>query len=278
MSLITQNNVLTFSIQSKILLIGLLIFIYPVFAEENKHHSNEKGYEIAALADRSDRGFTDSRVKLKMILRNASGDESERTLEITTLEVPDESLGDKGLIEFFTPRDINGTTLLSHAKILDPDDQWIYLPALKRVKRISSKNKSGPFVGSEFAFEDITGQELNKYTYSWLREEPCGDLSCDVIERRPRYQSSGYTRQIGWIDQMYNQPRKIDYYDRKNQLLKTQSFENYKLYKEKFWRAQVFRMINHQTGKSTDLYFEDYKFYNNLKDRDFVKGILSRGR
>ena len=57
-----------------------------------------------------------------------------------------------------TPRDIEGTALLSHAKILDADDQWLYLPALKRVKRISSSNKSGPFVGSEFAFEDFTAR------------------------------------------------------------------------------------------------------------------------
>ena len=84
-------------------------------------------------------------------------------LSLRTLEVPDESVGDKSLIIFDSPRDIKGTALLSYAKILDPDDQWLYLPALKRVKRISSVNKSGPFVGSEFAFEDFTALELNKY-------------------------------------------------------------------------------------------------------------------
>ena len=72
---------------------------------------------------------------------------------------------------FRTPRDIEGTALLSHAQILEPDNQWLYLPALKRVKRISSANKSGPFVGSEFAFEDFTALELNKYDYVWLSEE-----------------------------------------------------------------------------------------------------------
>ncbi len=269
---------MTFPILLSALFVGTLLFEKPVFGNEHVSEAEKKGYEVAMLADRSDRGFIDSRVVLEMVLRNASGSESKRTLEITTLEVPDESVGDKGLIVFFTPRDIDGTALLSHAKILDPDDQWLYLPALKRVKRISSKNKSGPFVGSEFAFEDITGQELNKYTYTWLREEQCGDITCDVIERRPRYMSSGYTRQVGWIDQKDKQPRKIDYYDRKNQLLKTQTFEDYKLYQDKFWRAQTFRMVNHQTGKSTDLYFGEYQFANGLNNRDFVKGILSRGR
>ena len=67
-----------------------------------------------------------------MILRNAAGDETSRKLSLKTLEITDESVGDQSLIVFDTPRDIEGTALLSHAKILDPDDQWLYLPALKR--------------------------------------------------------------------------------------------------------------------------------------------------
>jgi len=246
----------------------------PVSAED----LDQKGYDVAARNDRSDRGFNNSRVELEMVLKNASGAESRRVLEQSTLELPDESVGDKNLIVFFSPADIEGTALLSYAQILDPDDQWLYLPALKRVKRISSKNKSGPFVGSEFAFEDITGQELEKYEYTWLREEACGELTCDVVERRPLYKDSGYTRQIGWVDQTDYQVRKLEYYDRKGSLLKTQLFEDYKLYDDKYWRAHVWRMENHQTGKSTDLFFKDYEFDLGLSDRDFVAGALSRQR
>jgi len=115
----------------------------------------EKGFDISARSDRSDRGFEDSQVKLKMILTNSAGNKAIRTLTIKTLEVPDEKIGDKSIIIFDSPADINGTAMLSHAKILDADNQWIFLPALKRTKRISSVNKSGPFVGSEFAFEDL---------------------------------------------------------------------------------------------------------------------------
>ena len=239
----------------------------------------EKGFEISARSDRSDRGFSDSRVSFKMILRNAAGAESTRTVEIRTLEIPDENVGDKGIIIFYSPADIDGTALLSHAKILDPDDQWLYLPALKRVKRISSVNKSGPFVGSEFAFEDITGQELNKYTYKYLREEPCGEeLTCDVIERIPRYEYSGYTRQIAWIDQQVYQARKIEFYDRKGDHLKTLTYNEYRHYHEKYWRPQQMLMVNHLTGKSTDLIFSEYTFGVGLNDKDFVKGVLKRIR
>ena len=235
------------------------------------------GFEIAARADRSDRGFGDSEVQVEMVLRNAADRESRRTLKFVTLEIPDESVGDKSIVIFDTPSDIKGTALLSHAKILDPDDQWLFLPALKRVKRISSANKSGPFVGSEFAFEDFTALELNKYNYIWLREEEYGGFSTDVIERSPRYENSGYTRQVSWVDRDVYQVRKVEFYDRRGDLLKTLTLADYRNY-DGVWRSQRMEMVNHQTGKSTDLIYGEYRFGVGLKDNDFVKGRLARLR
>lgn len=243
--------------------------------------AEEKGYAIAARADRADRGFGDSEARSTMTLRNAQGQESKREMFQLTLEVPDEDLGDKSIVVFESPADIEGTALLSHAKILDPDDQWIYLPALKRVKRISSKNKSGPFVGSEFAFEDLTAVELNKYKYSYLRSEACPNapaLTCDVLEQIPQYEFSGYTKLVNWIDQTDYQSRQTQYYDRKGELFKTLTFGGYKKYNDQYWRAHELKMENHATGKSTDLTFSEYKFSVGLKDKDFVKGVLSRAR
>ncbi len=236
-----------------------------------------RGFETAARSDRSDRGFGDSEVQLKMILRNATGRETTRQLKITTLEVKDESVGDKSLVTFSHPRDINGTALLSHAQILEPGNQWLYLPALKRVKRISSANKSGPFVGSEFAFEDFTSLELNKFDYTWIREEACGNIDCDVIERLPRYKNSGYARQIAWIDRDIYQLRKVEFYDRRGDLLKTLELKDYQNYNG-VWRAQRLEMVNQQTGKSTDLIYDSYVFGAGMKDNDFVKRRLKRLR
>ena len=240
--------------------------------------AEEKGFEIAARSDRSDRGFGDSEVPLTMVLRNSAGQETSRTLTISTLEIPDESVGDKSLVLFKTPRDIEGTALLSHAKILESDDQWLYLPALKRVKRISSTNKSGPFVGSEFAFEDFTAIELNKFTYKYLRDEACGDLQCSVVERYPRYKNSGYTKQVAWIDTTDFQVRTIEFYDRRGDLLKVLELQDYRKYEDKYWRAQKLVMQNKKTNKSTELIYDEYKFGVGLKDSDFVKGKLKRLR
>jgi predicted RND superfamily exporter protein/outer membrane lipoprotein-sorting protein len=237
-----------------------------------------RGFEIAARSDRSDRGFGDSTVNLEMVLRNKAGKESTRELSLATLEIPDESVGDKSLIVFDNPADVEGTALLSHAKILDPDDQWLYLPALKRVKRISSVNKSGPFVGSEFAFEDFTALELNKFDYEYVGEEQCGDLICDVLQRSPRYEHSGYTRQLAWVDQQDFQIRKVEFYDRRGDLLKTLELTDYRQYDDAYWRAHKLSMVNHQTGKSTDLIYTDYVFGTGLTDSDFVRGVLQRVR
>ena len=253
---------------------ALSIVTVNVFAQS----AEEKGFDIAARSDRSDRGFKDSRVNLKMILRNAAGKETTRQLEIRTLENTDEDLGDKSLIVFESPADIDGTALLSHAKILDPDDQWLFLPALKRTKRISSVNKSGPFVGSEFAFEDLTSQELKKYSYKFLKVESCGKFQCDVIERVPRYKYSGYSKQLAWIDKQNYQVRKIEYYDRRGDLLKTLEMKKYREYPGNVWRSHHFSMVNHQVGKSTELIYSDYEFKTGLSKRNFVKSVLRRVR
>lgn len=239
--------------------------------------SEIRGFEVAARSDRSDRGFGDSQVELTMTLRNSAGKESTRTLAITTLEIPDESLGDKSLVVFDSPNDIKGTALLSHARILEPDDQWLFLPALERVKRISSANKSGPFVGSEFAFEDFTALELNKYDYNWIREEVVDGMRMDVVERRPRYEDSGYERQLSWIDQDVHQVRRVEFYDRRGDLLKTLDLTDYREY-DGVWRSHRMEMINHQTGKSTDLVYGDYRFGVGLDESDFERGRLQRLR
>ena len=238
---------------------------------------SQKGYDISARADRTDTGFGDSRVEARMVLTNRAGQQTVREFSFQTLERENESVGDKSLVVFDSPRDVEGTALLSHAKILDPDDQWLYLPALKRVKRISSKNKSGAFVGSEFAFEDFTITELNKFTYAYVGEEEIDGMTMDVVERFPRYENSGYTKQKSWVDQEIFQVRKVEFYDRKDALLKTLVLSDYRDY-DGIWRAHSLKMINAQNGKETELVYSDFSFKNGLDENDFAQGVLTRLR
>jgi outer membrane lipoprotein-sorting protein len=211
-----------------------------------------------------------------MILKNRQGEESTREIRTRTLEVLED--GDKSLSVFDNPADVKGTAFLSFTHKAGPDDQWLYLPAVKRVKRISSANKSGSFMGSEFAYEDIASQEVEKYAYQWLRDEPCEGQPCFVIERKPLDPRSGYQQQVVWMDQGEYRIQKIDFYDRKNDLLKTVTFHGYRQYLGRYWRADEMFMVNHQTGKSTRLIWSHYQFRTGLDDRDFDQNSLKRAR
>jgi len=238
--------------------------------------AEEKGLAIAVEADTRDEGFDDSTANMTMELKNRQGDTSTRYIRIKTLEVIGD--GDKSMSIFDEPADVKGTAFLTFSHAIKPDEQWLYLPALKRVKRINSKNKSGPFMGSEFAYEDIASQEVEKYTYKYLRDETLDGIDCFVIERYPAYKHSGYTRQVGWINKAEYRPEKIVFYDRKNTLLKTLTYDGYQQYLDKFWRADRMFMDNHQTGKSTTLTWSNYQFRTGLKDRDFNKNSLKRAK
>ena len=229
-----------------------------------------KGRAVFEEMDRRDSGFGDSSVSLEMILSNRQGDESRRRLNLETLEGNGaKGAGDRTLMVFDFPPDVRGTALLTYTKITEPDDQWLYLPAVKRVKRVSSANKAGPFLGSEFAYEDFIAQEVEKFTYRWLKDEPCGDQACFVVQRTPVYEGSGYLRQVVWLDQAEYRPMRIDYYDRKDELAKTLSFDGYRRYADRFWRAATLTMKNHQTGKSTVLSFAEYRFGKGITEDRF---------
>jgi outer membrane lipoprotein-sorting protein len=222
-----------------------------------------RGLEIATEARRVDRGFVDNIATLEMTLHNAHGESSVRLLRAQTIERDD---GEKRLLHFDRPADVKGTIMLVHTNKLKADDQWMYLPAVKRVKRIASNNKAGPFMGSEFAYEDLGSQEVEKYRYQYLRDEACPGGECFVIERYPVDSNSGYARQVLWLDKTGYRPWKLEFYDRRNALLKTLTLDRYERYLGKYWRAHEMTMKNVQTGKSTVLRWTDYKFRTGLKD------------
>jgi len=236
----------------------------------------EKGLAIAEKADATTNGFVDSTANMRMILTNRHGQTSERELRVRTMEV--ENDGDKSMTIFDTPADVKGTALLTYTHKLKNDDQWLYMPAIRRVKRMSSSNKSGPFMGSEFAFEDLGSQEVEKYTWKYLKDEELNGVATYVLERVPVDKKSGYTRQTIWMHQANLYALKIDFYDRKNSLLKTLDFSEHKLYQDKFWRAHNMMMVNHQTGKKTDLIWSDIVFGNGYTESDFTKQSLQRLR
>ena len=236
----------------------------------------QKGLRIAQEASARDDGFGDFSARLTMVLRNRQGRESVREMRFKVLEVPGD--GDKSLFVFDQPRDVQGTALLIHAHIDTQDDQWLYLPALERVRRISASTRSGSFMGSEFSYEDLSAPEVGDYTYTYLRDEPCGELTCTVTEQFSLDENSGYSRKVVWQDVGELRTWKMELYDRRDLHLKTLTFADYRQYLDRFWRAGEQTMVNHLTGASTVLRWTEYQFGANLDDGEFTQTALRRVR
>ena len=162
---------------------GIILFTLTMTFVLSGEISANKGLEIAIKADKTSEGFVDSQSSMEMQLTNRKGNVVTRKMKSKRLEVKGD--GDKSLIIFESPRDVKGVAILSFSHKTSADDQWLYLPALKRVKRIASKNKSGPFLGSEYTFEDLSSQEVEKFSYLFLRDEDLDGQPNHVIERIP---------------------------------------------------------------------------------------------
>jgi hypothetical protein len=229
--------------------------------------------EVAQKSDKVTDGFESSIAQTEMILINASGQQSIRQMEMKTLEGEH---GDKSISTFLTPADVKGTKTLTHEHLNRDDDQWLYLPALKRVKRIASSNKSGSFMGSEFSYEDIGNQDYEKFTYEGEVEEVMlNGEKCYKGVRIPKDKNSGYTKQVSWIAMENFLLKKVDYYDRKSELLKTAIFSDYKKI-DGVWRVGKIEMKNHQNDKSTVLIWKDDKIHAGLSDKEFNKRVLKQ--
>ncbi|MDE0520989.1 MAG: outer membrane lipoprotein-sorting protein [Boseongicola sp.] len=266
-------------IRSSQVLPVILLALTAHLLEPSTGHAAESaeqaGLRIASEARESQRGFGNFTASLEMVLRNKRGQESRRELRIKVLEVPGE--GDRTLIVFDRPRDVRGTGFLIHSFKRKADGQWLYLPSLKRVKRISSSSQSGSFMGSEFSYEDMGTTEVEKFTHRYLRTERCGSSDCTVSERVPVNKDSGYSRQLVWLDGEHRTV-KVEFYDRRNAHLKTMVAEDYKQYLGRFWRAGRLTMTNHLTRKSTELLWSDYEFGTDLDAGDFTSAALRRVR
>ncbi len=224
----------------------------------------KRGREIAANVDRNDAGFADYVVRGTMTVRRPGGTPARRDFQMNTLEVRDG--GDKRLVAFSQPRDLAGFVSLTFTNPGQPDDQWIYLPAVKRVKRLAARDKTGSFAGSEFSYEDISTWELSNYDYEFVREEPCGSpaTTCYTIANLPKYQYSGYSKLVETIDPRIWQPVQITYFDKTGKPLKRLEFRGYRKFEGRFWRPTQITMTNLRDNAVSDIAWSDYRFHTGL--------------
>ncbi len=234
----------------------------------------QKGERLARQYEKANDGFVGEESDMELVLIDAYGQKVTRELEGKVLEVKGD--GDRSLSIFKSPLDVKGTKMLTHSHKKEDDDQWLYLPAAKRVKRISSSNKSGSFMGSEFSYEDLGSQEPEKFSYKWLRAEKLGKQDIDVIERIPK-DKSGYSKQIMWMASSIDNPSKVEYYDRRGELLKTANFTGYKKFEvagKTLYRAGSITMDNVQTKKKSIFTWKNRKLGVKIDESEFEQRAL----
>ncbi|MDA9189727.1 outer membrane lipoprotein-sorting protein [bacterium] len=230
------------------------------------------GLEVAMKMEKAAQGFKGEQSTMKMILISASKEEVLRQMQGKVLE--DLKDGDKSLITFEMPKDVKGTKMLTWSYKDKGDDQWLYLPSFRRVKRISSNAKSSSFMGSEFSYEDLGSQETQKYNFKLVSQ-----TDKEYVLERVSKKKSGYSKQVLVVSKEHLLATKIDYFDRKNELLKTATFDKFEPYTvdgKKMWRANEIHMKNVQTKKESIISWNDRKMGLELKERDFEKKNLKK--
>lgn len=236
----------------------------------------EKGLEIAKKMQEANNGFVGEESTMEMVLIDAYGAKTTRLMKGLVMEVDGD--GDKSISIFLNPKDVKGTKMLTHTHKEGDDDQWLYLPTVRRVKRISSSNKSSSFMGSEFSYEDLGSQEIEKYNYKWLRDIKVDGMEGWLLERIPKTKS-GYSKMVMKVAKKYMNPVNVEYYDRKAELLKTADFTNFTAFKaggKTMYRSNKIHMKNVQTKKESIFEWKDRKLGVKHKKRDFNKTSLKR--
>ena len=227
--------------------------------------------EVAQKSYATISGYQSSLSKTTMILKNAQGVENIRKLEMKKIEGDN---GDKSLLNFLYPDDLKDTKLLSFEVIGGDDKQWLYLPSLKRTKRISSRNKSGSFMASEFSYEDISSQNYKNYSYSGEAKEVTKDgVAYYKVTRTPIDVNSGYSKQVIWIDKQSFLAKYGEYYDKQNRLLKKISFSAYKVI-DGIQRVVKINIENVQNGKSSSLTWDEDAIHAGIKNGNLSKRAL----
>ncbi len=235
-----------------------LVVSTPVFAEQGNIGS-QKAYLIARQIDLYNKGYIDYETDIVMRLYGRHGElVVEKSLVQKTLEVESKDIVRRSILAFNEPKVDRGVALLSVIHRESENEQYLYLPSLKRTKRIVSRSRSGSFAASEVSYEDLDPDPLDAYTYAYVRQEKVDGVEVEVIERFPQSRHSGYARQRIWYDMAKHQAIQIESFDRKDALLKQHEFSNFKMYLDKYYRPLEISVANVQTGRRTELLFFDY--------------------
>lgn len=251
-----------------VLAMATTTLIVPAQAEELS------GLEISRRSDRARRSQNEYSV-MTMTLENHRGQTRVRTIENWSREVSEDE--DHRFSRFLEPSDVRDTTLLTYDHTHKNDDTWLYLPALKKVKRILSSNKKDYFMGSDFSYEDMENTDLVNWDYKLTASETLDGVDCYVVEGVPNNEAeateTAYSKTVMWIGKDDFHARRVHYFDKKGRLAKRMRAYDIKPPSpgEKRTRAHRMTMENLIKRHKTTLEFRDIQL-----DADIPAGTFSQ--
>ncbi|HHN48382.1 MAG TPA: outer membrane lipoprotein-sorting protein [Bacteroidales bacterium] len=249
-----------------LVILTLMTTSTDVFAQMNGQQIMEKVYHNPTGEDMQG--------ELTMTLTNSRGDQRVRQLKQF---IKDYGEVEKKIMFFLSPADVRNTSFMnwSYTDGRD-DDQWIYLPALKRVRRISSDGKSDYFMGSDFTYDDLGDRHPNEDTHTLLREETIDEKVCYVVESVPKDPSYMYSKTITWVMKDNFLGLKREFYDRNGKLLKVQNIKKFDKI-EGFWTILETEMKNVQKNHRTDMDFKKVEINTGVSDSQFTERAMTLG-
>ena len=216
-----------------------------------------------------------------LLLTDERGNERQR--EVAFIERDRDNLRETRLL-IQKPLDVKGTAILLKSdakKASTEDDIWLYLPALKKVKRLSAANKSGRFVGSEFSYADLEWLRVEDFTYQFLGEESWQGENLYKIEAFPAaddvVKKTGYSKKLLWVSPRYEMVMKAVYFDERQRELKTMQVDEVSL-QQGYWTAMVQTIHNLQSGRTTRMVVNEIEYDTSLPDKLFKQQNLKRAQ
>ncbi|MFO7895495.1 MAG: outer membrane lipoprotein-sorting protein [Candidatus Cloacimonadales bacterium] len=217
----------------------------------------------------------DQEADLTMSLINSRGDTRLREIKQYQKDFGDV---EKKIMFFISPADVRNTSFMnwSYSEVGKDDDQWIYLPALKKVKRISSDSKSDNFMGSDFTYDDLGDRHPQADTHQILREEILDGDECYVVQSIPQEANYIYSKTITWVNKENWIGKKKEFYDEDDDLLKILTVKQIQQI-QGYWIITHSEMHNLPKDHTTKMVLENVKVDNNIAERYFSERIMTRG-
>lgn len=262
---------------AKIIVAGLLVsFIASICGMAASEELT--GLQIMERNEEQNKG-DDEFNETSMRLINKRGQERRRKLEY--YKKTDKDDNEKILICFLEPADVKGVGLLTIEHTDRDDDQWLYLPALKKVRRISSSDQGDSFMGTDYTYEDIRSEKVDKHNYEVIGNEVFDGHDCYLIEALPateeQKKDSGYSKRVIWMRKDIFLMLRVKYYNRKGEHFKTEVRKDIVEAAPNLYRPNFMEMKNHKTGHTTQITFDERKINSGLPDKLFTERTLKRG-